>query len=56
MPGVIFVSQHRPCRTSLEQVLRLSTTDACFPFANGEFLHSDWSPERCAEEAGITLP
>lgn len=28
----------RPCQRSLEQVIRISLQDACFPYTNGEFL------------------
>lgn len=47
---------YRPCQMLLEQVIRLVTTDACFPYANGEYLDDDeenprW--EKCREAAGI---
>jgi hypothetical protein len=47
---------YRPCSMLLEQVIRLTTTDECFPYANGEYLKDDpdnprW--EKCREKAGI---
>jgi hypothetical protein len=46
----------RPCNLLLERVMRITGTDECFPYTNGEFLNDDDSDPRwkkCAEKAGI---
>jgi hypothetical protein len=47
---------YRPCQLLLEQVIRIVTTEECFPYANGKYLEDDednprW--EKCKEKAGI---
>ena len=47
---------YRPCSMLLEQAIRLSTTDECFPYTNGEYLDNDeqnprW--QKCKDKAGI---
>lgn len=49
----------RPCNASLEEVIKISTTDACFPYTNGEFLNdTPGSPrsKQCREAAKIAVP
>jgi hypothetical protein len=46
----------RQCGELLERAIRLSTTDECFPYANGEYLtdnESDPRWEKCKDAAGI---
>ena len=48
----------RPCALRLEQIIKLALTDACFPYANGEFLgdsaeYPRW--QKCALEACIPI-
>jgi hypothetical protein len=50
---------YRPCSDSLDEVLKIVYTDACFPYANGEFLNdSPTNPrsKQCADGAKITVP
>jgi|GEM_PF-1690889 len=47
---------YRPCSMLLEQAIRLSTTDECFPYTNGEYLDDTkdnprW--EKCKDAAKI---
>lgn len=47
---------YRSCNLLLDQALKLVTTDACFPYTNGEYLKDDpdnprW--EKCKDAAGI---
>ena len=47
---------YRPCQMMLEQVIRIVTTDECFPYTNGEYLSDDpdsprW--EKCKQAAEI---
>lgn len=47
----------RPCNARLEQVIRLSTTDSCFPYTNGDFLGDTPEAPRwttCMNDAGLT--
>jgi hypothetical protein len=47
---------YRPCSLLLEQVIRLTTTDECFPYANGEYLSdTENNPrwEKCKDAAEI---
>ncbi len=46
----------RQCSELLERAIRISTTDECFPYANGEYLNDNESDprwEKCKEAAGI---
>ena len=48
----------RPCQKSLEQVIRISLQDDCFPYTNGEFLSdSESSPrwKKCAMAACVQV-
>lgn len=50
---------YRPCNASLEEVLKIAFSDACFPYTNGQYLDdSSSSPrwQKCAADAGIALP
>ncbi len=49
---------YRPCNLRLEQILRIAYADACFPYANGEYLAD--SPDdprwkKCALQACVRL-
>lgn len=47
---------HRSCSLLLDQVIRIATTDDCFPYANGQFLsdtEDDPRWQKCKKEAGI---
>lgn len=49
----------RPCAEKLDRALRIALEDACFPYANGDYLtDSPASPrfEQCAKQACIPLP
>jgi hypothetical protein len=54
---------NRPCSMKLEQILRMTYTDACFPFADGTYKNDsleDPQWKKCAQEAcipveGVTL-
>lgn len=48
----------RPCQRSLEQVIRVSLEDACFPYTNGQFLSDTAENPRwvkCAKAACIRV-
>lgn len=48
----------RPCGKRLEQIIRIALQDACFPYANGEFLGDSENNPRwktCAEAACIQV-
>lgn len=47
---------YRPCSLALDQIIKISTTDACFPYTDGAFLtdtveNPRW--QQCKEAAGI---
>jgi hypothetical protein len=49
---------YRPCEKSLEEVIRLATTDECFPYTNGDFLDNptESKAQKCATAAQVQLP
>ncbi|HVW66996.1 MAG TPA: hypothetical protein VHA78_04695 [Candidatus Peribacteraceae bacterium] len=50
---------YRPCNASLEEVLKIAFSDACFPYTNGDYLNDTPGDPRwvkCVSDAGISLP
>ncbi len=50
---------YRPCTQSLEQILKITFANECFPYTNGDFLtDSPGNPrsEACKNGAGLTVP
>lgn len=48
----------RPCSLSLDQIIKISLTDECFPYTNGMYLKDDAGNPRwkqCMDAAGIEL-
>ncbi len=45
----------RPCQQSLEQIIRISLADACFPYTNGAFLGGGPAWKQCALAACIQV-
>lgn len=49
---------HRPCRETLERIIRLAFTDECFPYADGQFIADirSFRSIRDGKQAGPFLP
>lgn len=45
----------RPCQQTLEQIIRISLQDACFPYTNGQFLGGGPAWKACAAAACIQV-
>lgn len=45
----------RPCQKSLEQIIRISLADSCFPYTNGQFLSGGPAWKQCAMDACIQV-